>query len=550
MKKYLMTGIAAVAMCAAFTSCSHDSDGFSTLQEAKDAEYAVAFEKAYGKISSTQDWGFGSSSRTRAHNANANEWAYADGDNWDVPQPLSPQQKDLVRRYFQQVKELNPVHPDYKNFFVQQVYKGGDNVDSDAETTEKFTNVDGSEIDFWGSDKMNYLVAGKIGTEEQWPGGPIIDKFDHINNFNYGDYDGENGEPNINVWDGVTYEDGYVLTGNYTEDKNHAKQHPDQIMLMVNSSTSSFGYTNSLQENRYYNDRYIIISGDDIMQWASDNNKPLNGANVSGMFFVGFDYDADLKHGMTETVKGNMYLGTVVDAGTEGSFVYPNNTNNTAIAGQQIIDGGRDYYYSDWIVRIVEAKKRTDDPDPVVESGRIFCEDLGSIGDFDFNDVVFDAFIYQSGKIHIDVLAAGGTLPMKVANHDIVAGMKNNVQKKMVNTGLDTAPVYSFDISAKSEGVPEYASLKDIPVVVTQKVNQYDQEIMLKAEIGAAPQKICLPVGTKWVDEYVDINAAYPNFENWVGQKEGITSPVQAVGERVEKFVDLILSNNAPYRTK
>ena len=24
MKKYLMTGIAAVAMCAAFTSCSHD----------------------------------------------------------------------------------------------------------------------------------------------------------------------------------------------------------------------------------------------------------------------------------------------------------------------------------------------------------------------------------------------------------------------------------------------------------------------------------------------------------------------------------------------
>jgi hypothetical protein len=73
---------------------------------------------------------------------------------------------------------------------------------------------------------------------------------------------------------------------------------------------------------------------------------------------------------------------------------------------------------------------------------------------------------------------------------------------------------------------------------------------MLKAETGAAPQKICLPVGTKWVDEYVDINAAYPNFEYWVRQSEGITSPVQAVGTRVDKFVDLILSNNAPYRTK
>ena len=32
MKKYLMTGIAAVAMCAAFTSCSHDVDPVSHLR--------------------------------------------------------------------------------------------------------------------------------------------------------------------------------------------------------------------------------------------------------------------------------------------------------------------------------------------------------------------------------------------------------------------------------------------------------------------------------------------------------------------------------------
>jgi hypothetical protein len=285
------------------------------------------------------------------------------------------------------------------------------------------------------------------------------------------------------------------------------------------------------------------------MQWAKDYNKPLNGANVSGMFFVGFDYDADLKHGVTERVKGNEYIGTVVDEGTEGSFVFPNQTKNTTIAGKPIIDGGRDFYYSDWIVRIVEAKKRGNDEDPVVSKGRIFCEDLGSIGDFDFNDVVFDAFIYQSGKIHIDVLAAGGTLPMKVAGTDIVAGMKNNNQNLMVNTGLAPASVYSFDIPAASEGVPQYATLKDIPVVVTQTVNQYDQEIMLKAEIGAAPQKICLPIGTEWADEYVDINAAYPNFKNWVTQSDGITTPVQAVGNHVGKYTNKILSDNAPYRT-
>ena len=44
MKKYLMTGIAAIAMCAAFTSCSHDSGFEQTTKEDLDkAKYEAAF---------------------------------------------------------------------------------------------------------------------------------------------------------------------------------------------------------------------------------------------------------------------------------------------------------------------------------------------------------------------------------------------------------------------------------------------------------------------------------------------------------------------------
>jgi len=71
---------------------------------------------------------------------------------------------------------------------------------------------------------------------------------------------------------------------------------------------------------------------------------------------------------------------------------------------------------------------------------------------------------------------------------------------------------------------------------------------MLKSEIGEAPQKICLPIGTKWADEYVDINAAYPNFENWVRGQKGITSPVDVVTPVTDIYVDLDLSNNGEYK--
>lgn len=73
MKKYLMGGIAAVAICAAFTSCSKSNELFDqnaaeqqkqeainkNIETAK-ANYAAAFEKAFGKVGSNVDWGFGS----------------------------------------------------------------------------------------------------------------------------------------------------------------------------------------------------------------------------------------------------------------------------------------------------------------------------------------------------------------------------------------------------------------------------------------------------------------------------------------------------------
>ncbi len=80
MKKYLMTGVAALAICAAFTSCSKSDELYDQGVINKQNEmtvneqYAAAFEKAFGKVGANVDWGFSSKSKTRSVNVNGNEW--------------------------------------------------------------------------------------------------------------------------------------------------------------------------------------------------------------------------------------------------------------------------------------------------------------------------------------------------------------------------------------------------------------------------------------------------------------------------------------------
>ena len=89
MKKYLMTGIAALAMCAGFTSCSHDMEEATPENLAKleaqkiKQNYEQAFIKKFGEPASNQDWGFSKkySARTRAHDVNGNLWY----QNWVRP---------------------------------------------------------------------------------------------------------------------------------------------------------------------------------------------------------------------------------------------------------------------------------------------------------------------------------------------------------------------------------------------------------------------------------------------------------------------------------
>lgn len=108
MKKYLMTGMAAIMFCGVFTSCSHETD-YSDVQiqnqqqQIQDA-YEQAFISRFGKPSPTLDWGFGlkrTSGASRAANAftRANDVSYTVSQGYD---------ESYTKDYFDAIKANMP----------------------------------------------------------------------------------------------------------------------------------------------------------------------------------------------------------------------------------------------------------------------------------------------------------------------------------------------------------------------------------------------------------------------------------------------------------
>ena len=182
------------------------------------------------------------------------------------------------------------------------------------------------------------------------------------------------------------------------------------------------------------------------------------------------------------------------------------------------------------------------------ECGRVFCEDLGNVTrrDMDYNDVVFDAWIYMKEKVtesgeviesehyrtYIQLLAAGGTFAIDVANQGEVHTKFGADQDQMVNTYIEGSSPASLVDMCVTKPLPKEmvlttelkkfyereggACLKNIPIFVKQG-NEVEE---LTAIVGEAPQKYRATLGTKWAGERIAIDAAYPYFMNWVNNIE------------------------------
>ena len=561
MKKYLMTGVAALAICAAFTSCSKSGDelydpGKIDQQNAEKITqtYNEAFIKVFGKPSANQDWGFGKSASTRAnsgetvpqteayHNMNHNEWADPDKEfgGYTVPDPLTEQQKAVVAAYFQSVPNLTYSDPQWRHFFVQQVYKGG-KVDAGKvrNTTEGITAANGTKYD---SGNMNLLSVGRNNI--------------HINDFNAGS----------------------CSTSNVLDNGQHVggSSHPDQITLMVNiDDTSCFGY-HETGSSTQHNNKAALVSWQTIRDWANANG--LNGdclADNWNRSFLGFDLA--IKEGAQaqsdiaaryndgpESYSYAMVNGEIVSINGNDNIVYNSeniyyldtNTNmyvaaekmtlqDNEIQAEYRVDGDykgkyinvdkfvallndgwlpvkdknfrewvkvgkSDGYFSDWIVTLTKAERKNPPHNYTIcvigedlTVGGSDEEDLGA--DFDFNDVVFDVAL-ESNETWVRLKAAGGTLPLTIDGIEIHGkfGVATNV---MVNTGAGPNKEY---VEFKLNNV--YTDAKNIPVFVTKG----GRSVELTAVQGEPASKIGVKPSYVWCKERVGVVDQYPMFTQWV----------------------------------
>lgn len=495
---------------AALTACSnHDFETWSEGEIAQ-SKYEAAFIKRFGQPAPNHTWGFGDVTRsvkTRGADPSGSSWIQNGFDN--IPPADTKNYEAEVTEIFRDEakwKRYQVTGIDFSDFFVQQVHKGA----NDVCKYTSYKDGNGTTHEVYGPDLMNQLVCQKKdGTVE------------HVNNFNFAEF-------NKGIWNQE------VIDGN-------GQTYTDAIMLMQNSGTNAFGWSNSNDNGYYYTDAYMIIEypensgyyyvgfdfyrrsdgvlGDNYYNKLNEVNNKQNDINNKQNDINNRQKELDDNANNWDENRKNQVRNEIAKLETEKANLETEKANLQAEAdkyadcyknGDKFVD--RDYRYDDWIVRITPAKKQLT-PDPIIPSGdiRIIAEDLtvDESGDFDFNDVVFDIILKEpAGKTTIILRAAGGTLPLKVAGREVheAFGVATNV---MVNTGgVERDPV-TFTVDGELDAI-------DVKV----EVEKNGEWIELTAKEGRAPGKIAVETDYEWCNERQDIQAKYPQFGEYVNNPQ------------------------------
>lgn len=152
---------------------------------------------------------------------------------------------------------------------------------------------------------------------------------------------------------------------------------------------------------------------------------------------------------------------------------------------------------------------------PLLESKRFFCEDMGSIGDFDYNDLVFDVHPIKDNKIEVKVLAIGGTFPIElsVAGRTIMEDGETDLHKifgtdyVQFNVGGRTMEPKTFVIDGKIDNL---ASFTDVVARVTDKEGK--RIIRYNPVSSKGEAIVAVPVHASWMKEKENIRKGYPSF--------------------------------------
>lgn len=529
MKKYLIKGLLALVAGGFAASCADKDVDYVPLAQQKSQAYEKAFEEMIGgKVDPNQDWGFESialpeedaATRAMTRQADVNSNEWA-SKGYNVPSAITDREKEVVMTWFRTHENPQSETVNTHNYFIQNVGYTDHTyyAGKDNNGTDKY-------ITNPGTSHMDWIFVGP-GYYSNDNGNTTIaytwdDGDDHVNNFNAG-----SGQIQHIIYSGSEYF-GF---------------HDSQSTGSANATLGK-GVGKYCQKNRNFVIRFIEVDG------------------VVGCY-VGFNYEAGKDSEGWHLDPDGFFDDRVIKlVAAEGTLTpsTPTPTSETTTTTTQHI------------------KKKV-----LVVQGRVFCEDLGTVGrkDIDFNDIVFDARIwrisefdrvttgsntvnqnYSADKYEAEIclLAAGGTIPVKLAErnvHDIfqpAAGLTTMVNTvddhadtdnwvTWENSSAERDPVtFTYDMTAifKQKGA---ISLNDIPLEVLWTMGSSDdpssgygtmQSVgVLSANLGQVPHKICLPIGTVWPSERRSMDGAYKYFGMWAQNKNSYPEFYKNEGDQV-----------------
>ena len=497
MKKYLITAALAISIGGVFVSCK-DDDFSDSLIEQKAKAFEEAFIESFGTPVPNHTWGFRKDVTTRTSHPNKNQWDDPNYYGYVVPSTPSAIEREYVMNWFSEVKSGNGETLDVNNYFVQQIGYGEDyagdwgncKYSPNAQFLEKYENgepyyrTEHPEVKSkyqmdWIAANLTLQTANRSDIGLNLYAGPDdsngegFSDFDHIYNFNAGSGD---------------------------------------IMLMKDSETK-YGFS---FHDSYGTDDKLVTQNYYMVHLVAD----YKGEHIDG-WYVGFDY---------QTLKKQVY------------------NDGTHYVEYNYVDLQPDGRYNDRVVKIVPAGEQPDDEEweqivtreEIMDAGRVFCEDLGASNrsDIDYNDIVFDAVIVHETKTLVTeynetplsdkyyakvcLLAAGGTIPATVGGHEIhnLFECSTNV---MINTTKDRAKVNGAVVGEHAPVIID--RIDDVKTIDGIKIFAlYNDKLIEVTNNGKnlAAYKICVPIGTRWAKERVNIGIAYKSFAEYCNKDPNI----------------------------
>lgn len=163
-------------------------------------------------------------------------------------------------------------------------------------------------------------------------------------------------------------------------------------------------------------------------------------------------------------------------------------------------------------------------------------EDLGSVGDFDFNDIVLSVSnVDENGDVLVKLLAAGGTLNTSVTFDNQVLTFRATADDEfgsteihdafgvstgvMVNTGLHSSPLVptaKLHVGSDFSLADNRQAHRFAARIESRDGNTYTDVRVPESE-GIAPQAILIGDNNwKWPSERQNIKSKYPDFCKWV----------------------------------